>query len=212
MCMRKLIKPYQEDAMFHYVVKKALKKYKAFPFSQNVYEKLTMDCNGKTYGDMLRDDYTSGYCYFYATLLCKALPDSILRLGVLNTLNTDHEYYYSEFGHAWVEFNNFVYDTSSKMIFNKDFYYQNYDASVKETYTHIDLENPDIFFKLAVNAVKDREEKIDFMFKMLPYGYSPSNDIIEESIKKVNSESVLNHIQKDLNDLDEQIYAQKKQQ
>lgn len=202
--MRKLIKSYQEDGVFHYVVNKALKKHKAFPFGQSMYDKLSMDCLGKTYGEMLKDDYTSGYCYFYATLLCKALENSELKQGILNRLNTDHDYYYSEFGHAWVEYNGFVYDTSSKMIFNKEFYYKYYDVSIKESYTHEQLQDSDVFFKLAINAVKDREDKVDFMFKMMQKGYVPNNDLIKECIKKVSTESILDRIQNNIDMLDDQ--------
>lgn len=169
-----------------------------------MYDKLSMDCLGKTYGEMLKDDYTSGYCYFYATLLCKALENSELKLGILNRLNTDHDYYYSEFGHAWVEYNGFVYDTSSKMIFNKEFYYKYYDVSIKESYTHEQLKDNDIFFKLAINAVKDREDKVDFMFKMMQKGYVPNNDLIKECIKKVSTESILDRIQNNIDMLDDQ--------
>lgn len=193
---KKLIQSWQESYMFNRVVNCAVKEKCAKPFSEQFYSKLTKVMAEKQIGEILKTSVTVGYCYYYATLLCLAMENSELKIGVLENLNVNvNDCYYTEFVHAWVEKDGFVFDTTSKHVFNKEFYYKNYGAKVDKTITHNDLKDKSKLFELGVFAVKDRPEKVDEMFKTFEIlNTTLSGEQLEQALKCVYDEKVKKHI------------------
>lgn len=164
----KFIKSYQEDYYFNAIAKKGLKCKKATKFCENFYATLSHKYGQYTCGEILKNSDTNGCCYFYSLLLARSIPGSTLVIGALNKLNsTQNDAYYEIFGHGWVEKGNLVFDTSSKQIFDKDFYYKNYLATTKEKFSHDQLENTEIFKDLANNLIKDRQYLKPFLDTIL---------------------------------------------
>ena len=97
--------------------------------------------------------------------------------------------------HAWLEKDGLVFDTTSKHVFNKEFYYKNYGAKVDKTITHNDLKDKSKLFELGVFAVKDRPEKVDEMFKTFEIlNTTLSGEQLEQALKCVYDEKVKKHI------------------
>lgn len=166
----KLIRKEQEDYYFDKVVKIALKKKKAEPFSDEFYAFLEQ--KDKVIASLIRNSNTSGYCYFYSLLLAKLMPGSVRNKGILQSLTSNvDDCYMDYFYHAFVEKNGLVYDTTSKMVFDKDFYYEYYGVRVDETIPSSDLEDEERFKSLLKDAIKERpilEEKLKMVTKEEP--------------------------------------------
>lgn len=198
--MKKLIYKWQESGLFNYICNKAIKKGKAQSFSDEFYSKLKTEFAGINCGEILKTANTNGKCYFYSLLLAKALEGGTLIVGKLNALNSNiRNEYIDEFGHGWVEKDGLVYDTTSKQIFNKDWYYKKFNAEVKQSYLSEELNNPDLFFKLGINAVKDRSELVKPLFEIikndLPIIYSNA-DNVEKSLSVVYDSLVKKELNK----------------
>lgn len=163
----KFIKKKQEDYFFNLIAKKGLKKKKSKEFDNDFYNKLKNYYDDRTFGEILKNEDTNGCCYFYALMLAKNMVGSTLCVGNLNRLNSVYNYSYIDtFGHGWVEKDNLVYDTTSKQIFDKDYYYHNYNAEVKEKISSDELKNFDIFKSLLKKSVENRS-KLDKLSKIV---------------------------------------------
>ena len=151
----KLIKIYQQNYYFDKIAKRGLTKKFSTKFSDQFYEGLDDVYQNKTYGEILRDASTTGCCYFYALLLAKNMKNSMLVFGVFENLNSSRNGdYLVGFEHAWVESDGKVYDTTSKQVFDKDFYVENYGAVAKRTISYDEVCKN--FAKLAKDASKDK--------------------------------------------------------
>ena len=100
------------------------------------------------------------------------MPGSVRNKGILQNLTSNvDDCYMDYFYHAFVEKNGLVYDTTSKMVFDKDFYYEYYGVRVDETIPSSDLENEERFKSLLKDAIKERpilEEKLKMVTKEEP--------------------------------------------
>lgn len=155
----KYIRKEQEDYFFTKFAKKALFHKKALPFNNEFYSSLNTVYIDEPFGVALRGQETSGKCYYYALLLARCMEGSTLIIGSLNKLNSSrNDDYLDVFEHSWVEKGNLVYDTTSKLIFDKEYYYKIYDASVKKEIDYKDLLDPNTFKKLLENSIRYRKE------------------------------------------------------
>ena len=155
----KYIRKEQEDYFFTKFAKKALFHKKAKPFNNDFYDSLKTIYINEPFGIALRGQETSGKCYYYALLLTRCMEDSTLIIGSLNKLNSSrNDDYLDVFEHSWVEKDNLVYDTTSKLIFDKEYYYKIYDASVKKEIHYSDLLDSNTFKKLLENSKQYRHE------------------------------------------------------
>lgn len=78
------------------------------------------------------------------------------------------------FDHSWVEIKspegNLVIDTTARQIFDRDYYYEKFDVCPREIYSHGQLLNDELFFKLGVYATNWRRELCeDFAVLTLDY-------------------------------------------
>lgn len=157
---------YQPSVVYRYYCERALKKHKAKAFDDNLYNAIKDTFYAdKSCADKIKNEFTVGKCHYYALLLAKALDGATLCTGNLNALNYSVEgAYYIPFEHSWVEIGNYVFDTTSKQVFNKDYYYKYLKAEKEHTYTHEMLQDEKLFFSLGVRAIKDRDELLtDFV-------------------------------------------------
>ncbi|MGN1201508.1 MAG: hypothetical protein ACI4R8_04570 [Candidatus Caccovivens sp.] len=145
---------------------RSLKHGYAFSFDQEFYNQLTLKIGKDTIGSIIDKSDTIGRCYFYALLLAKGLEGATLVHGVLHRLDISFDRYNDEFLHAWVEKDGYVYDTTAKMIFEKEIYYERMNAEAKEKFPSEQLLNNITFVKLGKHAIdlrpalKSRMEKI----------------------------------------------------
>ena len=183
------IQPYEQDYFLRKIAKKAIKKHLAIGFDDNFYESLKKEFFDEEFGETLKTAYTSGYCYFYALFLAKSMKGATLKNGVLNKLNaTIQDEYYEPFIHSWVEFDGKVYDTTLKMIIDKEYYYKNYWATEDESYSQDELNNPEIFFKLCLNSIKDRYELIKPLKQAIKTDYENNVELFNRIYKEFNFE------------------------
>lgn len=186
--------------MYTYICNKALKKGKSSAFSDDFYNSLKTEFAGVKCGEKIKSENTSGQCYYYSLLLAKSMPGSTLIIGALNNINsTVRNEYYNVFGHGWVEKDGLVYDTTSRQVFNKDWYYDKFNASVKESYKSEELSDPDLFFRLGVNAIKDRSFLVKPLFEIIKPDLSkiyanPQN--VSNSLSVVHDELILKELNK----------------
>lgn len=163
----KYIKKEKEDYYFNLIAKKGLRKRKSIEFDSEFYNKLDNYYSDRTFGQILKNENTNGCCYFYSLMLAKNMEGSTLCVGNLNKLNSVFNYSYIDtFGHGWVEKDNLVYDTTSKQIFDKEFYYKNYNVEVKEKISSEKLKNFDVFKSLLKKSVENRS-KLDKLSKIV---------------------------------------------
>lgn len=156
--MGKYILPLQQDGIYKHICRNGIKKKKSIPFSPYFYKSLTSQVDGKPLGEFLKLADTSGYCYFYSLLLASGLKNAELKYGVLNVLNTNiNDCYYEEFGHGWVEEGSAVYDTTCKQVFNKDWYYKNFEVTVKQSIPTSELAKNEVFEELLAESIKERQ-------------------------------------------------------
>lgn len=151
----KLIRREQEDYYFNLIAKTALKKKKAVKFDEGFYD--ILKSRNPEIAQMIETNCTSGYCYFYSLLLAKLLPSSTRKKGILRNLTSNiNDCYMDYFYHAFVEQGDFVYDTSSKMIFDKEYYYSAYDVRVDDIVPAKDLQNSALFEYLLRESISER--------------------------------------------------------
>ena len=201
--MKKFINKCEESAVYNYLCKKAIKKKMSEAFSEDFYNSLTKEILGQPFGEKLKADNTNGLCYFYSLLLALSMPNCELKIGVLNSLNANiNDEYYEEFGHGWVEKGSLVFDTTSKQVFKKDWFYDKFNVSVKSSYVSDELKNPDLLFKLGINAVKDRPALVEPLKQLLmPQLNQMLNNRVNvaESLKVVNDSLVKRELEKQFN-------------
>lgn len=156
----KMLKSHKEICiMFGKIKLMALKQGKGFVFDNSFYDSIKTKYGNESIGEILKNDNTSGCCYFYALLLAYALEGSCLKTGVLHRLDLNkNDAYYEEFGHAWVECGDYIFDTTAKQIFLKDFYNINFMVEERKVFDHSHLQNKETFQNFASFAVKNRPE------------------------------------------------------
>lgn len=163
----KMLKSHKEICLtFRRIKFLALKQGKGFVFDNCFYDSIKTKYGNESIGEILKNDNTSGCCYFYALLLAYAMEGSCLKTGVLHRLDLNkNDAYYEEFGHAWVECGNFVFDTTAKQVFLKDFYKTNFMVEERKVFDHSHLQNKENFLNFASFAVKNRPELLARFFE-----------------------------------------------
>ena len=74
------------------------------------------------------------------------------------------------------------------MIFDKDYYYKNYWTTVDLSYSHAELFEPKLFFKLGLNAIKDRFELIKPFKQAVKEDYENNREEFNKIFKNFNFE------------------------
>ncbi len=183
-----MIKDYQTGHYYDKISKKALRKKQAKAFDDTFYQKYSDINLGKyTFGEYLKKTSTIGCCHFYALLLAKCTPNSTLKVGELKALESSvRDEYVEPFEHSWVEVENLVLDTTSKQIYNKDYYYKEFSPQVYKEYSQKDLHNEKTFLLHLYWSLKNREflleNSFDNDFKNKYNKYKNDN----EFVKKIN--------------------------
>lgn len=98
---------------------------------------------------MLSHEYCDGLCMEMAYEMTRLIEDGIYVRGNINEYPIRKEP-----NHAWVENDEFVYDTTDGIIYKKDFYYDYYEAEATEKITKEEIETQD---KLSFYKSKDKE-------------------------------------------------------
>lgn len=187
----KFIKENSDFFHFSEIAKKLLKKKKAVQFDDKFYAELKKEFWNGPYGECLKNEETIGNCYFYALFLAKSIKDSTLKIGVLNRLNMNvRGEYYQPFHHSWVEYGNFVLDTSLKMVFLKTEYYNKYFVEALKTFSYDDLKNEQTFFELGCNAVSYRNELFGKFYKVVEKAFNKDKDNFLKIAKKYGVENL----------------------
>lgn len=195
------------DYIFYKICKKAIRKNKSTEFNDEFYNYLNenigymtikrwskdnkiVEIIHKQFGDILKEKSTMGKCFYFALLLARNLPNCNLVRGVLRKLNAyDHEDgTRQDFIHSWVELStpkgNFVIDTTSRQIFDKDFYYEKFDACPSEIFSHGLLLNDEVFFNIGVYSTNWHNELCeDFAILTLDY-YNKHTKLCNDIINK----------------------------
>lgn len=184
-----MIKDYQTGYYFDKISNRAIRKKQAINFDDMFYQKynnLTLD--EYAFGEHLKNANTIGCCHFYALLLAKCTPNSILSVGELKTLESSvRDEYLEPFEHSWVEVGDFVLDTTSKQIYNKDYYYKAFKPQVYKKYSQKDLHDEKTFLLHLYWSLKNREFLLENIFKN---NFKNKYNIYKndkEFIKKINS-------------------------
>ena len=184
-----MIKDYQTGYYFEKISKKALRKKQAKAFDDAFYQNYNNLALGKyPFGEFLKKSSTIGCCHFYAMLLSKFTPSSVLKVGELKNLEASvRDEYVEPFEHSWVEVGDFVFDTTSKQIYNKDYYYQVFKPQVYKEYSQSDLNDEKTFLLHMFWSLKNREllleDNFNKLFKNKYYKYI--ND--DEFVKKIKT-------------------------
>lgn len=156
--MKMLKNPAYRTIIFDKLCKKAIKKHKSTNFDDKFYSSLTRKYSDLAFGEKLKKDATSGLCYFYSLLLAGSFSGCSLKRGNLNLLNASvDDMYLDVFGHGWVEKDNLVYDTTAKQVFDKTWYYDNFQVEVKESYNYNEIQQIELFTNLLKVSIKDRQ-------------------------------------------------------
>lgn len=157
MGMQDAIEIWRVNMDYENVCKSAVKQKWAVAFSDELYSALNFKFGNKTVGQRLKEEDTVGNCFFYALMLAKSMPNCVLKHGFLHRLDINAENGEKIlFAHAWVERGDFVYDTTSRQVFNRNFFYKTFDAKVYRTCHPNDLKSLRMFFKLGTQAVNNR--------------------------------------------------------
>jgi len=152
---------------------KSLRKKKAINFDESFYRMLNYKIENRTVGEILKNDWTYGNCYYYAFLLALALPDcKLVYDGKLHKLDLDiRNSYFVEFGHAWVEKGDFVFDTTLKQVVKKDYYYKYFNAEIKDSCRSYLLKD-DTLLEIGLKSVRFRSELVAQLFKINEFKYA----------------------------------------
>ncbi|MBP3619937.1 MAG: hypothetical protein J6J24_04685 [Clostridia bacterium] len=153
---REIEELFEIDNMFKKICRDSILQGKSAKFDDNFYKLLSFKFGSLTVGERIENEETAGNCYFYALLLCRAIPRSSLKHGYLHNLEKTVNNEKIKFPHAWVETGDFVYDATAKQAFVKKDYYQSFGAEVNRSYLYENICNPYFLFKLGVMAVKER--------------------------------------------------------
>lgn len=187
---QKYIYPQQQSYIFSKIIKNGVKKRQAKEFDESFYNSLTHEYEGEEFGKILASSSTSGNCYFYALLLARAIPNSTLKIGYLNTLNTSiRDEYFERFGHSWVEVGSKVYDTTARTVFDKEFYYKYFGAEPTKSVDYQELCDDVKFFALGLNAVRYRPELFNKYKEYTKNIYSKYKSDCDDVIKDFNYEN-----------------------
>lgn len=162
---------------FH-IIAKAFILRKAHLFDAKFYSKLTKKIGDRTVGEILNKDQTNGNCYFYAALLASTSPKLKLVHGILHSLDVVN-YTYTPFTHAWVESDKFVYDTSSKTIIDKKYFYKKFRVEAYQNTSNMDTNQ---IAASAIEGVEDRAQLIPILQQMDEFK-SASPEFVENVTK-----------------------------
>lgn len=178
------------------ILKQSKKLKKAICFDDCFYDLLSKKIGKIETGQFIKYSETMGNCYFFALILARAMPCCELKLGVLHSLDRNiRDCYYEEFEHSWVEKGDFVYDTTARMIFNKEFYYRQFNVEILKTYSSSELKNVDVFCDLGINAIKNRTELSASLFmceEIKSISKKNFEDKISMIIDKTTQKSIMN--------------------
>lgn len=184
-----MIKSSQAGYYFRKISNRALKEKQAKQFDDVFYQKYdNITFGDTTFGKFFKNSKALGCCHFYALLLAKCTPNSALKVGELKTLESSvRDEYVEPFEHSWVEVGDFVFDTTSKQIYNKDYYYQVFKPQVYKEYSQSDLNDEKTFLLHMFWSLKNREllleDNFNKLFKNKYYKYI--ND--DEFVKKIKT-------------------------
>lgn len=184
-----MIKSSQTGYYFRKISNRALKEKQAKQFDDVFYQKYdNITFGDTTFGKFFKNSKTLGCCHFYAMLLSKFTPFSVLKVGELKNLEASvRDEYVEPFEHSWVEVGDFVFDTTSKQIYNKDYYYQVFKPQVYKEYLQSDLNDEKTFLLHMFWSLKNREllleDNFNKLFKNKYYKYI--ND--DEFVKKIKT-------------------------
>ncbi len=175
---KELINRYEVDYKYNFIAKKALKKKLAKKFDEKFYNSFgDVYYNNISLANLLKNNYTIGNCHFYATILAYALKNSTLKKGFLNALNVNvNDAYYVKFEHSWVEIGNYCVDTTSKQIYNKEYYYKYFEPEVLKQYTNKELHNDNLFMYVLLNAMENRSNLSCIYINLFNDKFLKSND------------------------------------
>src|SRR5574344_853200 len=191
---KKYIYEENESWVFNKLCRKARFWHKSQYFTDEFYQQLNSSyIFDKKFGDYLKHSFTLGYCHYYALLLASVNKSATLKIGRLNKLNSIAlaDACFIPFDHSWVEVGDVVYDTTSKQMFDKDYYYKLFDAEVKQSFPNSELRKKDVFFERCVFAMKDRTELLPVLnfFCHDEYKKSPEffDKVIDNAFEKGDS-------------------------
>ena len=186
----------QISKIYKKIISKSLQKKYSKMFDDEFYSSIDNNVGKLNYKELLKYSNTMGQCNFFALLLCKVMNQSCLCKGYLNKLNCIRDgYIFEKFEHSWVEFNDFVFDTTSKQVFKKNAFYQIFNVEKKEIYTHDDLNDDTLFVLLGLKSLKNRECLLCDNFVLAFYDVfdkNKNNDAFIENVKSyLSKEKIL---------------------
>ena len=154
---------------YNETIRKALRKGDAVKFDEQFYDMLST--TNQKFAKVLKNASTSGFCYGFALLLAKNIPDCTLVHGVLDKLTflCENGGSFDQFEHAWVEKDNFVFDTTAKCIFDKEKYYKMFDVKTKQTYTKSQLSDSAVLKNLCSHILNLRPEMSEMLYSFEPF-------------------------------------------
>ncbi len=173
----------------HRIIMRAFSSKKAKPFDDKLYSLLNKKIGNRTVGEMIQQDETNGCCYFYALLFAKSSPKFKLAHGYLHALDKI-DYSYEPFDHAWVESEDFVYDTSFKAVVDKDYYYKKFRVEKYMEYSQL---NSQEVAELAIKALENKAQLIPVLQEMDEFKMV-SSDFVESVAKDLFNERVARRI------------------
>lgn len=110
---------------------KAVKEGKITYFDEEIYDRMSdtiIACLPVSlYIKYSKYLFSKGTCYERSLYMFLALNDALLVRG--NNMDLEYNYGKGHGGHGWVEIDNFVYDPSLMLRFDKDTYYRLYGCS-----------------------------------------------------------------------------------
>ena len=142
--MINIVKSHLYSLRCELLIKQGIAKGLIVPFDEEIYNKLDnifydgipVSLYLKYLGDINEDD---GKCFLRSTLLTMGIDNSLLVRGNHKDLELKYGDAYSN--HGWVEKDNYVYDPSYLLRFNKDLYYSIFEVSNLEYYNYSDYNN-----------------------------------------------------------------------
>ena len=198
-----MINPIKKKLYFSKVDKlmiKGLKEGTIVPFEDNIYNDMK---NTYIHGlpvsiriKYLKPNLPPGKCYDRSTYIFLCLDDALLVRGD----NKDLELRFGKdnAGHGWVETEDYVYDPTLNMRFNKEVYYEMYEPTDVRRYTKDDYcKASDTNRKLYEDAKKVTPEDLK------PYGRKRLE--LLEIIPLVQSIANMSENQKFISELDEYL-------
>lgn len=142
-------------------IRKGLLDGRITPFSEDFYEKLRhtyIDCLPVSiHIKYLKPIVPPGKCYDRSLYMFFSFDNAILVRGDIK--NLELKYGLNDAGHGWIEIDNYVYDPTSLMRFDKDLYYQIYQPKNiikcnKDEYC-LDTDNKEIYNEIKNTTIND---------------------------------------------------------